>query len=284
VVNVRTVLSKASALALAALAALAASCGDGGGGDRDKVPPREPSPVGDGSRLSELNDPKNPRPAESSEVYVSGISVVAVDTYDETGNGSSVGNIYAQDLALQGAPPPYAGITLFGSSFSPPTLRVAPGDVIDARGKYEEFPGPPSFLFDEGETLPELVGATITLRFESTVPEPLTIKLEDLASYEKGRQWIGMLVRVENVAAAEGLHCGTAPDACTKPGRQSVRLGVAGVMDPKKLPTLTNALFDLANSGLTLDAGTQFESIVGVVQYFFNFSIAARTAEDIVVP
>jgi hypothetical protein len=283
VVNVRAVLTQsAHRLPAIAIALACAGCGDGGGGDLDKVPPRDPSAVGDGMRLSELNDPANPRPPENAEVYVSGISVVAVDTHDETANGSGAGNVYAQDLAMGAAPKPYSGITLFGSSFTPPSLRVGPGDVIDARGAYTEFPGPPSFLFPEGETLPELVGASVTLRFEYLVPEPITISLDDLASYDTGRQWIGMLVRVENVASSAGIYCGSAPGACQQPGRQSIRLDVAGVNDPTKLPTITNALFDLANSGAPVAAGTKYASIVGVVQYFFNFSIAARSAEDIV--
>jgi hypothetical protein len=282
VVDVRAVLSKSAPISTAiALATLCASCSDGGGGDLDLVPPREPSAIGHGVRLSELNDPENPRPPDKAMVFVSGISVVAVDAYDETANGSSAGNIYAQDLEIEGTPIPYGGITLFGSSFNPPSLRVGPGDVIDARGAYTEFPGPPSFPFPAGETLPELVGASISLRFEYLAPEPVTIKLEDLANYETGRQWLGMLVRVENAVAAGDIYCGSAANACDLPGRQSVRLHVDGVSNPQKLPTLTNALFDLAKSGKQLTAGTTYTSIVGVVQYFVNFQIAARSAEDI---
>jgi hypothetical protein len=213
--------------------------------------------------------------------------VVAVDSHDETQNGSGAGNIYVQDLATGGATPPYAGITLFGSSFNPSSLRVAAGDVIDVRGSYVEFPGPPAFPFDPGETLPEIVGGSVSLRFEHVPPEPVLIQLSDLASYETGRQWIGMLVRVENVVAKQAVYCGMAPpdggDPCELPRRQSLSLDVPGVADLRDLPTVTNALFDLARSGHPLAAGTTYASIVGVAQFFFNFSIAPRSAEDIVV-
>lgn len=260
-----------------------AACGSNEDGDLAKVPGSPPGVLGNGSRLSDLNDPAKPRPAPGAEVFVSGVAVVAVDTYDETQNGSGAGNIYVQDVATAGAPPPYGGITLFDASFNPPSLRVAPGDVVDVRGAYEEFPGPPGSLFEPGETLPEIVGGSITLRFEYAVPEPIVVPIEDFASYETGRKWIGMLVKVENVVAAGDLYCGPAPSsgsACDVPGRRhSIELTVPGVADG--LPTVTNALSDIKQSGVALTAGTEYASIVGIAQYFFNFSIAPRSAADI---
>ncbi|MEZ4227022.1 MAG: hypothetical protein R3B13_39150 [Polyangiaceae bacterium] len=256
---------------LCALAATA--CGEGEPGDLALAPKPKGDILGDGLRLSQINDPSLPRPVDGSEVNVTGISVLAVDSFDETGDGASVGNIYAQDLPIQGAPPPYGGITLFGSSFNPPTLRVAPGDVVDVRGAYEEFPGPPSSLFDPGETLPEIVSGALRLRFEHVVPEPITIPLSDLASYATGRKWIGMLVRVENVSAqSDGFKSSS--------GRFSVRLDVPGTAD-SDLPTINNALNDIESAPVSFAAGTKYASVVGVVQYFFNFAIGPRSAADI---
>lgn len=266
------------------VAALVVGCSDAEPGDLDRIPPYQPSVLGNGDRLATLNDPENPRPAQNADVFVSGVTIVAVDAYDETGDGSSAGNIYAQDLATSGAPPPYGGITLFDPSFSPPSLRVAPGDVVDVRGAYQEFAGPPSAPFPAGQTLPEIVGGSISLRFEYLPPEPIVIPLSELTSYDTGRKWIGMLVKVENVTAAQDLYCGAAPpsgDACDVPGRRhSLRLAVSGVGE-QQLPTMTNALFDLRNSGAPLGQGTTYASIVGVVQYFFNFQIAPRSSADI---
>lgn len=257
------------------------ACDEGGGGDQ---PPIEPTPgvVGDGLRLATLNDPDNPRPDATQDLIVTGVSVVAVDSFDETQDGASAGNVFAQDLVDEAEPHQacsqvactYSGVTVFDPSYSPPALRVAPGDVVDIRGRYDEFPGPASNPFDAGQTLPEIVGGTLSLRFEHHVPEPITIDLNDLKEYDTGRQWLGMLVRVENVRIfSDGFESGA--------GRYSARLDVgAGVAAPA-LPTITNALFPVEDSGLPMTAGTTYSSVVGVVQYFFNFSIAPRSAEDL---
>lgn len=270
------------ALLASCLASLAVGCGDGAPGDLDKVPPGHSDILGNGQRLHQINDRAGAHPPDGTLVQVTGVSVLALDTYDETGDGASSGNLYAQDLPVGGATPPYGGITLYNSSFSPPTLRVAPGDVVDVRGTYDEFEGPSSSPFtcaDPGDTescesLPEIVGGTLSLRFEYKVPEPIVIPLADLASYETGRKWIGMLVRVENVSAQSAGFKATS-------GRYSVRLDVAGVSDAKKLPTINNALLDLEGTNLPFAAGTKYKSVTGVVQYFYNFAISPRTKDDI---
>ncbi len=253
--------------------AVATGCSDGEPGDVALAPKPKGDVRGSGSRLSELNDPANPRPPDGSEVDVTGITVLTVDTFDETNNGASVGNLYAQDLPVDGTVPPFGGITLFNTSFNPPTLRVAPGDVVDVRGAYEEFLGPPSSPFDPGESLPEIVGGTVKLRFEHVVPEPITIPLQDLASYDTGRKWIGMLVRVENVKAqSDGFKAGS--------GRFSVRLDVPGVAE-SDLPTINNALYDVESAPVSWATGTQYTSVVGIVQFFFTFAIGPRSEADI---
>jgi hypothetical protein len=269
----RPLVHRVSAIA-PALVLLATACSDGAPGDLDKVPKQSPDILGDGNRLSELNDLGAQHPPDGTVVHVTGVSVLAVDDFDETSDGSSAGNLYVQDLPVNGTPPPYGGITLFDPSFSPPTLRVGPGDVVDVRGQYDEFEGPNSSPFTAGQTLPEIVGGAVSLRFESPPPEPFTIQLSDLASYDTGRRWIGMLVRVENVTAQEAGYKSSS-------GRYSVRLAVSGVTDGKQLPTITNALFDLENSGVPVAQNTSYTSIVGIVQYFYNFSISPRSAADI---
>lgn len=267
---------------LLALAFVAAGCGSGSPGDLEKVPPSGSDILGSGQRLHQINDRAGAHPPDGTVVSVTGVSIVAIDTYDETSDGASAGNLYAQDLPVGGATPPYGGITLFNSSFSPPTLRVAAGDVVDVRGQYDEFEGPSSSPFvcadpqdlESCESLPEIVGGNISLRFEYKIPEPIVIPLSELASYETGRKWIGILVRVENVKAQSAGFKSTS-------GRYSVRLDVAGVSDPKKLPTINNALLDVEGTGLPFDAGTTYKSVTGVVQYFYNFAISPRTKDDI---
>lgn len=253
--------------------ALAACSGHASGGAGEYVPPSEPNPLGSGSRLAELNDPSRPRPAPNARVNVTGVVVVANDTYDETHDGKSVGALFVEDAVE--APPPFAGIEVFNAAFSPPNLRVAPGDVLDVSAQYQEFGGPSSLPFPVGETLPELSNGTVTLRFEWKVPPTTTIGLADLLTYDEGRQWLGMLVTLEDVAIAMD---GSSDSA----GRFSAPLNVGGGVALSKVPTVTNALFGLESSGIELKKGARFKSITGVVQYFVRFSIAPRSAADIV--
>lgn len=258
------------------------ACSDGALGDLEKVPPEGHDILGDGQRLAAINDRSGAHPPDGTVVDVTAASLIAIDTFDETQDGSSFGNLYAQDLPVGGPTPPYGGITLFDASFNPPTLRVAPGDVVDIRGQYDEFEGPSSSPFtcaepgnvETCESLPEIVGGTLSLRFEYKVPDPIVIPLADLASYESGRKWIGMLVRVEDVTAQSDGFKATS-------GRYSVRLDVAGVSDAKKLPTINNALLDLEATGAPMTQGTKYKSVTGVVQYFYNFAISPRSAADI---
>jgi hypothetical protein len=252
--------------------ALTLALGGCGGGGGDQTLPRSPDVRGSGARLAELNDPANPRPSPDDPVLVTGVVVTAIDEYDETADGSSAGNAFAQDLAAEAAA--YSGITLFDWNGTPPAFRPAPGDVVDVRGKYEEFTGPAEpNAFDEGETLPEISGASVALRFEHEPPEPRRVPLADLASYETGRRWIGVLARIENVRLyADG--------SASSSGRFSAKLWVEDT-PLEDLPSVTNALFDLEQSGVELTAGTELGAVVGVVEYFYAFSIAPRSAADL---
>jgi len=259
---------------------LVAACGDGEPGDLALVPPQKTNILGDGQRISELNDPAT-NPPDGTNVIITGVQVVAIDQFDETGDGSSSGNVFVQDIPLDGPTPPYGGITLFDSSFSPPTLRIGPGDVVDVKGTYDEFEGPASFPFATAAVpgdLPEIVGGQVTLRFENKQAQPVKIPLSDLATYETGRQWIGVLATIENVKCVpeQTGTCGFGSS-----GRFDIKLDVPGVTNTKALPTIGNDFFDLEQSGVPLAGGATYKSVTGVVQYFFNFTITPRSIEDI---
>jgi hypothetical protein len=251
------------------------ACSDGSPGDLALVPKPEGNILGNGARLYELNDLTSAKhPKQDAEVIATGVSVVIVDSFDETHNGSSAGNVFAEDLPVDGKVPPFGGITLFDVSFSPPTLRVGPGDVVDIRGSYQEFAGPSSSPFNAGQSLPEIVGSTVSLRFEYKPLDPVLVDIADLGSYDTGRKWIGMLARIENVTAQ-------ANGSASASGRYSIKLDVPNA---QSIPTISNGLFDLENSGVPLTAGTSYKSITGVIEYFYNFTICPRSAADIELP
>lgn len=252
--------------------------GDGGTGDPRSEP--STSPLGNCAQISELVgaptwlDPKNEEsigckgvPADRY-VCVSGVSVVAVDRYDETGDGAT-GNYYVQDTMK--TPIPFGGMTVYAPSFSPPDLRLAPGDVADMLGTLTEFLGPSSGRFGQCRTLPEISGA-MSLRFEGAELVPTTIAMEDLFTYEGARQYLGMLVRLENVSIGD--------DPTSSGGRYSAPLKVTVPVTADAVPKLSNELFALQDVGLA--KGSAFSSITGVITYFYGFKIAPRSPEDLV--
>lgn len=253
--------------------------------------PPAANPYGNGSRVSEVvgeatwenpNDPNSTNcqgiPPDRT-VDVNGVTVTAIDRYDETGEVGSMGNVYVQDaLAAYGDPPvPYSGITVYDPSFSPPDMRVVPGDVVDVFGILMEFAGPTTSPFSYCRTLPE-IGGTMGFRFEEAPTIPVLVQPADLASYPGMRRWLGMLVRLENVVLAEDPY---APPS----GRYSIRIDVGGGVQQQDVPAITNELFDLRTyfegSGITVGPGTVLSSVTGVITYFYGTHISPRSALDI---
>jgi hypothetical protein len=265
--------------AFALLAALSAGCsGTGNGGTGD--PPSEPlaDPCGGGQRLPDVvgeatwvseNDTACANPSDKA-VQISGVRIIAIDRFDETGDGST-GNYYVSEACADpiGA---YSGMTVYAPSFSPPDLRLAPGDVVDLLGNFTEFRGPSGSPFPDCRTLPE-IGGTMSFRMElGPELEPHTIPITDLKSYEGARPWLGMLVRIEDVTLADN------PKESN--GRYTVPLYVGGGISQADVPFISNELFDLKNEGPVLADGGTFSSVVGVVTYFYGFKIAPRSSAD----
>lgn len=204
-------------------------------------------------------------------VCLSGLTVVAIDTFDETGDGKSSGNYYVADTSDD--PLPYSGVTLYRPSFSPPDLRLAEGDVVDFLGTFMEFNGPSTFQFGYCRTLPELSGA-LTFRFDNNQPlTPKVIPIEELKSYESGRPHLGTLVKVVDVQL-------NSDGASASGGRYSSKLAVGAISDVADIPTVTNELFDMEGLGPKMPPNAKFKSITGVVTYFGGFHISPRSAAD----
>lgn len=264
-------------LPLVLAAPLVAACGKGGGGDAPSTPLE--SQYGDGARIADLIseatwlDPddlesEGCKPPAAKHVYVTGITLTAIDRFDETGEGA-LGNFYVQDS--EGDPVPYSGVTVYSPSFSPPDLRLAEGDVADIQGELSEFLGPSVGKFGYCKTLPE-IGGTMSFRFENGHVEPLVVDLEDLKSYETARPYIGMLVRVENVSIA-GM-----PSSSS--GRYTASLDVGVGVPASDVPKISNELYDLEGMGPPLVNNPSFHAITGIITYFYGFKIAPRSPAD----
>jgi len=286
---------RAPAISMAAIALCCGTTGceitsDGGSGD----PPSAPNAdvYGSGKRVREVigsaDDWYQAGNIESvgcafpkdRTTSISGQVIVAIDRFDETGEGAT-GNIYVQDAdAVIDPPTPYSGVTVFGPSFTPPDLRVFEADVVDTFGSAQEFSGPTGSPFGDCKTLPE-IGGTMTFRFDGAVPQPMTIvpenggdaRWDNVRGYPAARQWIGSLVRIEGVILAEdGVE--------DQNGRMAIALNMGAGFPADDVVSIDNELFDLDGSGLELSTGTTYHSVTGVMTYFFGFKIAPRSADD----
>lgn len=235
-----------------------------------------PNPAGKDLRIRDVTNPElanHPKTLDS--VSVSGAAVVAVDTWDETGDGKSTGTIYVQDLGSQ---EPYSGISLYAPTFVPGNLHVGAGDVLDLSGQYQENGNIGSAVFPPGAVLAQLSRPTATFRFDGESTEPVDIDVEDLTTFETGRKWLGMLVRVHNVTLEDTLSgSGGRLSAKMRPEFAGVAKGCDAAFP--KAPTVVNELSDVGS--LNIDRGTQVKSITGVVTFFCNIHLAPRTVADI---
>lgn len=282
--------AQAFVLLMGGLVATATSgCDPGVVGD-PRAEPRSDK-YGTGSRIAELMAPRadlpwlEPGDPDSADcpgvprdvdVDVTGIAITAEDLFDETGGGA-VGNLWGQDSTSGAAPLPHSGMTFFAPGFSPPDLRVVPGDVLDLFGVLLEFEGPASSKFGFCRTLPEMTGA-MSFRFEGGEVAPARPALADLATYEGMRPWLGMLVTFENVVV-------TGPPFLAGSGRYAIPiLAEDAVPEGEDGPTITNELMDLESVlGVDTPVGTVIAELTGVLTYFYSPHVAPRSAADVVV-
>jgi hypothetical protein len=240
--------------------------------DNDQPDTTPHNALGTGERLRDIQNPASPSyDGAGGTVTVSSVVVTAVDTFDETANGKSAGTIFVQDVDQSA---PYAGVSLYSPTFIPGNLRLAPGDVINMTGQYvEETTIGTTVTFPAGTFLPQMSKPQVTQAFETQVPTPVLIQLTDLDDFvSTGRQWVGMLVTIQNV---------TPGTLANNKGRVTAPLD--GVTDG---PEINNELFDLqtwtgSNTSNSFPPGTTFKSITGVVDFFYNLFICPRSMADL---
>lgn len=245
---------------------------DGGDGDLPSKPLA--SEYGSGSRFAQILGPakwldaknatsKQCATPSATKEFVTGATIVAIDRYDETGTGA-VGNYWLEDTAAD--PADYSGATLFNVSFSPPDLRLSPGDVVDFLGQYTEFIGPSVGPFGGCVTLPEFEG-TVSFRFDANRDvAPKVVDEKELEDYVSARKHLGQLVKVENVKLLENG------------GDQGGRY--TALINNKNGPVLSNELYDAQKEGPPWKLGGTFKSVTGVLTYFYGFHIAPRSPAD----
>jgi len=223
-----------------------------------------PSVLGSGLRIRDVVDPAVKK--AGAQVYISGAQTLAVDTFDETkAGGSSIGTVYVQD---PGSTAPFSGTSIYQAAFVPSNLRIAPGDLLDLRGPFTESSAIGTTKFTPPTVLAQMFRPTVTFRYEAALGAPLGINVNDLNDYATGRQWLNMLVTVNDVTIAE------------PPTLASGRVNGKLIPGDRNVPSISNELFDLKET--SIPAGTKIKSLTGIVTWFFSYHIAPRSPDDIV--
>lgn len=249
--------------------------------DQPENPP--PAPLGTGERIRDVTAPDaSTHAASGANVSISGATYLLTDTFDETANGKSKGTVYLQDV---GSVAPFSGISLFSPTYNPADLALAPGDVLMLSGQFVEETSIGSASFANGEALVQMSKPVVQFEFDGLPPQvgsatwaPVVIPATDLDDYAKGLQWEAMLVTIENVSFADNL-------SNDGSGRYVAHI----TTDTSSAgPTISNELFDLnawnqSQTGPKIAKGSTFKSVTGIVTWFFNFHIAPRSPNDIVV-
>jgi hypothetical protein len=258
------------------------SCTAVTGGDphsNNGIPPAN----GRDKKIRELGDPSIDGHAEivGTAQPVSGAIVTAVDNFDETQNGKGTGTIYVQDIDAT-KDTPYAGVSLFAPTFNPGNLAVNVGDVLDLRGNYTEntqIPSKPPVIFAPGAILPQLSQPFGTFRYETTPAKPIDIDINDLTDFAKGRRWMGMLVRVQNLTVTDKPYLSNGRESVSvTPVPQNAQTNCDAPFP--KVATIVNDLTPLTLL-VAKQKGETIKSIVGVVGFFCSIKIAPRSAADI---
>lgn len=231
------------------------------------------SALGPGVRLRDVQNPANKMSGQV--VNVSGAVTIAIDTYDETHNGKSLGTVFIQDadantsdkMAAQ-----YSGISMYAPSYIPANLRLAPGDVLTVNGQYNEQTMIGSTVNFSPDFLPQMYKPQVSQSFETPLPQPVVITLADLADFQHARPYLGMLVQLQDIVV---------PYAPVDDGTGRVH---AALTPAPGAPAIANELYDLTTSpdGGTFAPNTHFTSITGVLDFFFTFFICPRSAADLV--
>lgn len=261
-----------------------AAC-EGGKGEPD--PEITPQPFGPRSSLVPLNDPAaEPKVADKTVVSLTGLRVVHVDTFDETGTGA-VGDVFMQDATDE--PGPYQGLLAFRAQTSPPSYRLLAGDVVDISGVFEQFKAPEAGDWPD-RFIPEIGNGSVQFRFDPIGP-PIArvIDTNDLFDADLGYQWRSMLVTLENVkigntsgmpSPQEGRKAGD-PGPANK--RAAFKISTPTPKNDFEVPSVNNELFDLAAFYYDNDlaAGRTIKRLTGVVKVFGMYNIAPRSAADI---
>ncbi len=200
-------------------------------------------------------------------VTLRGDVVVAIDNY-----GDSRGSIWIaepDEHATFGRA--FGGVQVFTTDIGQ-VIGLAVGDLVDVEGgSVDEFAlncdEPDVDCSDTLQTLTEISGTLTIIRVgEGTVPDPVVVLPQDLAADpNEAEKWESVLIKFDNVAVTSGLR-DVGSDTTLKEMR---------VTGPFRVQSALAGLGDVARDDC-------YTSITGLGNYFFDYKMLPRSANDIV--
>lgn len=128
---------------------------------------------------------------------------------------------------------------------------VSLGDQVEVTATVQEYYG-----------LTELSDCTVTVVGSGTVPEPVSITTNELATSEA---YEGVLVKISDVSVTEELN----------------EYGEWYVDDGTGACQIDDGFFSLEDEGISVTAGDTWDEIIGIVNYSYEeYELHPRTAED----
>jgi hypothetical protein len=209
-----------------------------------------------------------------SNVTLKGVVVTGIDTW-----GKNTGGVWVQDPAGG----EFSGITIRSGMDivqGEETLTIEDlhvGDLVDVEGMYDEF----ALAADmSGDKISQINHPTRDLKAKITktgksapVPEPADVDALLFATDRaEAERWESVLIRFKNVAIVEMPKSATSSDATL------YEMRVSGPV------IVQNGLFAFEKPDvMSLTPETCFGSIVGIGDYFFDYKLQPRSADDVVL-
>lgn len=189
------------------------------------------------------------------------VVVLAEDTNDETGAGN-VGNVYLSDPGNA----PGTGLQLFAPIVQLPAYEsLSPGDIVDARGEFVVFAGPPGSTPFMGRVVHQLgQGASVDRVGFWQGPEPIELTPAEFLANPSRYQ--GSLITLRNLTAtnAHEITYSSSGRARLRPFSTEERIDVSG------------ELYQIRT-----EAGTRITRLTGIANYFYSDFIMPRSAADV---
>ena len=197
-----------------------------------------------------------------------GLVVLAHDKYDEVSNGN-VGNIYITDPGNE----PDHGMQIFAGQVRLHAYeQLQGGNIVDVQGPFVRFTGPPPSTFEGGRVLDQFTfGTSIDRVGFWDDPEPIELTVSEWQ--REPARYVHSLIRiVEPIRAIEGYEI--VFSASGRPRLEPFEAETEGGLTVR----VSGELYRIPD----VTAGTTFDCIQGVANYFFDDFIMPRGPEDLV--